>query len=124
MKNIIKFIVAAPISTFICAMYAEELALPHWMRAMDFTGFMVSLAILLVCLWTLASIVVDIAEEKNLTDIKSWWILGFLFFLPALFCVLLKESKPDKATLKVCPHCFETIKKEAKICRYCGHEVK
>lgn len=127
MKDIVafvKFVIAAPIALFICELYREVLLLPSWMHGMDFFGFMVSVTILIICLLTLASIVVDIAEEKHLSDIKSWWILGFLFFPIAFICVLVKDAKPDLFDTKICPYCAERIKKDAKICRYCGHDVE
>ena len=33
------------------------------------------------------------------------------------------DSSGQGGETKVCPHCAETIKLAAKVCRYCGHAV-
>lgn len=123
MKNILRFIVGMPIVLFILELYDESLAIPH-SNFFNLWGFLVSLGILFLGYWLLSSIVVDIAERKNFTDLGMWRVFGFLFFPIALICVFAKDSKPSKVNMKKCPYCAEYIKKEAKICRYCGKEVE
>lgn len=122
MKNVLRFIVGAPIVLFIDALYYEALTRPY-SNFFDFGGFLVSLAIVCLGYWLLSSIIVDLAKQKNFTDLGMWRVFGFIFFPIALICVLAKDRKPSMADMKVCPYCAEYIKKDAKVCRYCGREV-
>lgn len=122
-KNILRFIVGAPIVLFIDALYYETLVRPY-SNFFDFGGFLVSLGFLCFGYWLLSSIIVDIAEKKNFKELGLWRAFGFFFFPIALICVLAKNRKPSIFDTKVCPYCAERIKKNAKVCRYCGREVE
>ena len=124
MKNVLRFIVGAPIVLFINALYYETLTRPYSNYFFDFSDFLVSLAFLCFGYWLLSSIIVDIAEKKNFKELGMWRLFGFIFFPIALICVLAKDSKLDMSDMKVCPYCAEYIKKDAKVCRYCGREVE
>ena len=123
MKNVLGFIVGAPIVLFIDALYYETLTRPY-SNFFDFGGFLVSLAFLCFGYWLLSSIIVDIAEKKNFKQLGLRRAFGFFFFPIALICVLAKDRKPSIFDTKVCPYCAERIKKNAKVCRYCGREVE
>ena len=58
-----------------------------------------------------------------------WWIFGASLFIVALpWAILLKSKKGELETsrvsevMKKCPECAELVKKEARICRFCGYE--
>lgn len=59
---------------------------------------------------------------------------GFIFcaFLGTLGVLILVLGKPGQKEiarvarsqgLSPCPYCMELIKREARVCRYCGHDV-
>lgn len=60
-----------------------------------------------------------------------WWLYGMALFIVALpHALLLKadqQALDDKALLsgtsKRCEHCAELIRREAKVCRFCGRDV-
>lgn len=84
-----------------------------------------------------------IAGQKN-RDQANWLFLGFFFSFIALFALIavpkieeirvpqsssaafpIKPTIPSTAVLeRVCPHCAETIKAAAKICRFCQRNVQ
>ena len=58
-----------------------------------------------------------------------WWIFGASFFIIALpWAILLKPKEGEPETrrvtegMKKCPECAELVKKDARICRFCGYE--
>ena len=123
MKNVLRFIFAAPVILFIMALFEESIERPH-SNFFSLGGFLFTLGILILAYWILSDIIVDIAERKHFTNLGTWRFLGICFFPIALICVLVKDPKPDLNDTKICPYCAERIKKNAKICRYCGKEVE
>jgi ribosomal protein L32 len=59
-----------------------------------------------------------------------WWIGGASMFIIALpWAILLKpnlevleKDKIKSGEMKKCPNCAELVKRDARICRFCGHE--
>jgi len=50
------------------------------------------------------------------------WIAAFIWSLTAVKQEA-SENTEKRSGSKQCPYCAETIKKEAKVCRYCGREL-
>jgi hypothetical protein len=57
-----------------------------------------------------------IAQPKG-RSFGLWWLYGFLLFIVALpHSLMLGKAKP-------CPQCAELVKREAKVCRFCGSQI-
>jgi hypothetical protein len=71
-----------------------------------------------------------IAHNKG-QSFLGWWIFGAALFIIALPAALI--LKPDAQQIerlalssggRKCPHCTEIIKREAKVCRFCGRDLE
>lgn len=82
----------------------------------------------------LAVIPASVAKGKG-RDFGRWWIYGFLVWPVALIHALV--AAPDHAILErragnqalaagnlKCPSCAEWIKRDARVCRFCGRDVE
>lgn len=71
-----------------------------------------------------------IASNKG-RSFLGWWLYGMALFIIALpHALMLKEDRKaldGKALMagnsKRCEHCAEIIRREARVCRFCGRDV-
>lgn len=84
--------------------------------------------IILIIPIVLGLIPAAIANSKGHSFV-GWWLYGALLWIVALPHALM--LRPDARTietkaladgeLRKCPRCAELVKREAKVCRFCGH---
>ncbi|MBA7538703.1 hypothetical protein ES705_30980 [subsurface metagenome] len=69
-----------------------------------------------------------IAKNKGY-NFFLWWFFGASLFIVALpWAIIMKpnqtivERENMKDIMQKCPECAEIVKREARVCRFCGYE--
>lgn len=63
------------------------------------------------------------AATPVFTMFSAWLGLNVVMAIDMLILGKKREKEIAKATTKICPKCAEAIKRNAKVCRFCGADV-
>jgi hypothetical protein len=80
-----------------------------------------------IIFWLIASIIVGVIASSRGRSGGGWFLLSLL--ISPLLTIVPVLALPKQMTrrqalqLRACPFCAEVIRREAKVCKHCHHEV-
>ena len=87
----------------------------------------------LVIAWFVFSIIIGVAASSRNRSGFGWFLLSlifspilvtvWLFVLPKRLGLTRREAIEQLRSLHKCPHCAETIKRKAKVCKHCHRDL-
>jgi hypothetical protein len=86
-----------------------------------------------VFVWFVFAIVVGVAASSRNRSGAGWFLLSllvsplittiWLFILPKRLGLTRREAIEQLRSLRKCPHCAETVKREATVCKHCHRDL-
>jgi zinc-ribbon domain len=80
---------------------------------------MLMIGILWLIFCAIVSWFADTQRERN----GFGWFFAALFFSPLVAFVLLVVLGTNPKKLRKCPACAEKVRREANVCKHCGHDL-
>lgn len=78
---------------------------------------------MVLLLWPLFGALIGVAAAQRKGFHVAGGVIGGLLLGPLAFLMFLVSGISRGDISRKCPHCAESIKAEAKVCRYCGRDV-
>jgi hypothetical protein len=89
--------------------------------------------IFLTIAWFVFAIIIGVAAHSRKRSGFGWFLLSLIFspllttvwllILPRRLTRTRREAIEMLRSLRECPYCAETIKREAKVCKHCQREL-
>src|SRR5881392_3504402 len=87
----------------------------------------------IIIVWLVFSVIIGVAARSRKRSGFGWFLVSVIFspilatvwlsILPKRLGLTRREAIEQLRSLRNCPHCTETVKREAKICKHCHHDL-